>query len=41
MMERMMGGQIDTLEEMLGGDTFRLEIQVTDLQVNTGPPSTP
>ncbi len=38
MMERMMGGQIDNLEQMLAGEGFEMELVVTDLRVNQGPP---
>ena len=38
MMERMMGDQIQMLREMVEGGGLQLEIRVTDLQVNAGPP---
>ncbi len=38
MMEEMMGDQIQMLEDMLAGGGLDLEIRVTDLQVNAGPP---
>ena len=38
MMERMMGGQMGKLDEMMGGDSITMEMEVLDLRVNTGRP---
>lgn len=38
MMEGMMGGQLESLEQMLGGGGFEMEVVVTDVKVNTGRP---
>lgn len=38
MMERMMGDRLEKLEQMLGGGGFEMEMNVTDVQVNTGRP---
>lgn len=38
-MEEMMGEQIEALERMVEGDGLSMEIRVTDLRVNEGPPS--
>ena len=35
MMERLMGPQIEQLEEMVGSGTFEMTLEVKDLQVNT------
>ena len=37
-MQEMMGGEMDFLLDMLDGDGLRMEVVVTDLQVNAGPP---
>ncbi|HET9581375.1 MAG TPA: hypothetical protein VFP76_00980 [Gemmatimonadota bacterium] len=39
MMEQMMGPQIDQLRKMVAPGGFEMELVVTDLQVNTGPPA--
>lgn len=41
MMESMMGPQIEQLRQMMasGGDTITMEIEVTDVRVNEGPPN--
>lgn len=38
MMESMMGDQLEHLEQMLGGGGFEMEVEVTDVKVNTGRP---
>ncbi len=38
MMESMMGDQIRMLEEMVAGGGLDIELRVTELQVNSGPP---
>ena len=38
MMERMMGDSMAQLRQMLAGEGFQIEIQVTDVQVNAGRP---
>lgn len=38
MMEGMMGDQLENLEQMLGGGGFEMEMEVTDVKVNTGRP---
>lgn len=38
-MEQMLGDELDFLMEMLEGDGITMEVVVTDLQVNAGPPS--
>ena len=38
MMERMMGDKLEQLESMLGGEGFELEMNVTNVKVNTGRP---
>jgi hypothetical protein len=40
MMERMMGDQIRMLEDLVAGEGIRIEMRVTDLRVNEGPPGT-
>lgn len=39
MMERMMADQMEMFEQMLAGEGIRVEMQVTELLVNRGPPS--
>lgn len=39
MMARMMGDRLEKLEEMLGGEAFTIDVEVTDVQVNTGRPN--
>ncbi|MEM1043241.1 MAG: hypothetical protein AAGI91_11500 [Bacteroidota bacterium] len=39
MMERMLGDQMKQAEEMLAGESMQFEMQVTDVQVNAGPPN--
>lgn len=39
MMERMMGDRLEQLREMLGGEGFTFEMEVTDVKVNAGPPN--
>lgn len=39
MMEEMLGDQLRALEGMLAGEGFEVEIRVTELQVNSGPPA--
>ena len=40
MMERMMGGQMERIRAMAGGDgPMTVEVQVTEVRVNAGPPS--
>ena len=39
MMERMMGDKLEQLGSMLGGEGFELEMNVTDVKVNTGRPN--
>ena len=38
MMEKMMGSQLEALRTMVQSGAFEMELVVTDLQVNTGPP---
>ncbi len=38
MMERMMGDRLEQLQQMLAGDGFAFEMEVTDVQVNAGRP---
>lgn len=38
MMQGMMGDQLERLEQMLGGGGFEMEMEVTDVKVNTGRP---
>lgn len=38
MMERMMGDQIEQLQQMLEGESLTFEVEVTDVQVNAGRP---
>lgn len=38
MMQSMMGDQLERLEQMLAGGGFEMEVEVTDVQVNTGRP---
>lgn len=38
MMEGMMGDQLEQLEQTLGGGGFEMEMEVTDVKVNTGRP---
>lgn len=38
MMQGMMGDQLEQLEQMLGGGGFEMEMEVTDVKVNTGRP---
>jgi hypothetical protein len=38
MMEQMMGEQLERLEQMVAGEAIEVELVVTDLQVNAGPP---
>jgi hypothetical protein len=39
MMEEMLGDQLRALEGMLSGEAIQVELRVTDLQVNGGPPN--
>jgi hypothetical protein len=41
MMERMMGAQLEQLRQMMsgGGDAMSVEVNVTEVRVNSGPPS--
>lgn len=39
MMERMMGGQLEELRNMVGSGELEIELEVTDLVVNTGQPA--
>jgi hypothetical protein len=39
MAEQMMKGQLEQIENMMQGDAMRVEMLVTDVRVNTGPPS--
>lgn len=39
MMERMMGSQLEQLRKMVQSGAFEMELVVTDLRVNTGPPN--
>jgi len=40
-MERMMGQQLEQLRKMAagGGDEMSIDVTVSDVRVNTGPPS--
>ena len=39
MMERMMAGQMENLEKMMNGEGMTIEVTVTEVRVNAGPPS--
>lgn len=39
MMERMMGGQMEQVENMMASGAMDLTVQVTEIRVNEGPPS--
>ena len=39
MAERMMKGQLEQIEKMMQGDAMVIEMTVTDVRVNAGPPS--
>jgi hypothetical protein len=39
MAERMMKGQLEQIEQMMQGDAMVIEMTVTDVRVNAGPPS--
>jgi hypothetical protein len=41
MMERMLGDQLEQLRQMAAGtgDAMTVEVTVSDVRVNTGPPS--
>ena len=39
MMERMMAGQMENLENMMNGEGMTIEVTVTEVRVNAGPPS--
>lgn len=41
MMERMMGGQLERMQEMMGSGAMNFTIEVKELRVNEGPPSGP
>jgi len=37
-MERMMGGQLEHVQEMLSSGAMDIAVQVKDVRVNAGPP---
>jgi hypothetical protein len=39
MMEQMMAGQMEMFEQMMAGEAVRMEVRVTELLVNRGPPA--
>ena len=39
MMERMMAGQMESLEKMMSGEGMTIDVTVTEIRVNAGPPN--